>query len=204
MNTIIRQVTYGQAPPRRPDDAPLIKPLALADGRVVQFRLLTPADKPVIQAAVALLSPETSRRRFFTVRHALSDRELDDLTNLDGWNRFAIGAYIAAPDGATTGVGVARFVRVAESPEAAEFALIVVDAFQGQGVGKRLLHELVRAARERGIACLRGQVLADNEPMLALLRNHARGRLRVTGSDPLDVSITLDEPRGAARIIGEH
>ena len=82
----------------------------LPDGRSLQFGPITRASRPLIERAIAGLSPLTSYRRFFTVRYRLSDAELDALTDLDGVNRFAVGASIRNGSG-VDGVGVARFVR---------------------------------------------------------------------------------------------
>ncbi len=166
-------------------------PLALHDGRVVTFGPVTPAAKPLIQAAVGKMSPETSRRRFFTVRHQLSDLELHRLTDLDGWDRFAIGAAAHSDDGLVEGVGVARYARLADKPNTAEIALVVVDAFQRKGIGKRLLNALSRAALKRGIDRLRGTVLNDNDAMLALLTRHAPGLVRFEVREELEVEVRL-------------
>ncbi len=155
----------------------LPEPITLSDGRVVTFGPVTPAAKALIQAAMGTLSPETSRHRFFNVRHQLSDLELDRLTDMDGWDRFAIGAAAMHAEGSVEGVGVARLHRLANQPEAAEMALVVVDAFQRRGIGKRLLDALSNAALARGIDRLTGIVLNDNAAMLGLLKRHAPGRV---------------------------
>ena len=107
-----------------------IPSFVLRDGRPLRFGPITPAARSVIERAIAKLSPETSRRRFFTVRYRLSDAELDALTDLDGVDRFAVGASVRDSDGAIEGVGVARYVRDDEDVEAAEVAVVVVDAYQ--------------------------------------------------------------------------
>ncbi|MFO1324948.1 MAG: GNAT family N-acetyltransferase [Burkholderiales bacterium] len=150
-------------------------PFYLRDGRPLGIGPVTPASRPIIEKAIARLSPETSRRRFFTPRFRLSDRELDDLTILDGVNRYAIGASVRSPEGETEGVGVARFARMADAPAVAEVAVLVVDAYQGQGVGRMLLSRLASAGIARGIARLTGIVMRDNDPMLSLLRKYAPG-----------------------------
>jgi len=66
-------------PSTKPDER-----ITVRDGRVAYLRPITPAARPLIKAAMKKLSPETSRRRFFTVRHELSEAELDGMTNLDG------------------------------------------------------------------------------------------------------------------------
>lgn len=144
-------------------------PFTLRDGRSVSVGPVGPAARPLIEQGIARLSPESSRRRFFTVRYRLSDKELDELTILDGYHRFAVGASVEGPGGVTEGVGVARFVRDQREPSAAEVALLVVDAYQGQGVGKMLLTRRAEAALARGITRFRGMVLADNDAMLGLL-----------------------------------
>ena len=157
---------------------PLDAPFRLADGRDLAFAPLTPDARPLIQRAMAGLSPLTSYRRFFSVRYQLSDEELDELTHLDGDLRYAIGATVRDGD-ATSGVGVARWVRDRERPRFADLGLLVVDAFQGTGVGRTLMGRLAKAALARGIDTFRGMVLVDNEPMLRLLRKLSPGlRLR--------------------------
>jgi GNAT superfamily N-acetyltransferase len=155
-----------------PKPLSILAPYRLPDGRSLQFGPVTRASRPLIERAIAGLSPLTSYRRFFTVRYRLSDAELDALTNLDGVNRFAVGASIRNASG-VDGVGVARFVRDGERRNVADLALLVVDAFQGLGVGHTLLARLASAAIARGIDTFRGMVLVDNAPMLRLLRTLA-------------------------------
>ena len=111
----------------------------LSDGRAVVLRPVTPASRLLIAAAMSHLSPESSRRRFFTPRFRLSDAELDRLTNLDGVDRYAIGATVASADGSVEGIGVARYTREPDEPRAAEAAVVVIDAYQGLGLGSQLL-----------------------------------------------------------------
>lgn len=176
-------------PPLEP--ATLEPPFFLRDGRPLGIRPVTPASRPIIEKAIARLSTETSRRRFFTPRFRLSDRELDELTILDGFNRYAIGASVRTPEGEVEGVGVARFVRVADAPTVAEVAVLVVDAYQGQGVGRMLLSRLAAAGIARGIARLRGIVMQDNDPMLRLLRNYAPGIAMRRADDHVDFDMDV-------------
>jgi acetyltransferase len=66
-------------------------------------------------------------------------------------------------------LGVARYVRDKKQP-AAEFAIVIADAWQGRGIGKRLLARLIDLARERGLKRLYGDILGTNRPMLELVR----------------------------------
>ena len=71
--------------------------------------------------------------------------------------------------GAETLIGVARYVRDKDG-QSAEFAIVVADAWQGRGIGGRLLAKLADVARRRGLKRLYGEILAMNRPMLDLVR----------------------------------
>ena len=66
-------------------------------------------------------------------------------------------------------LGVARYVRDKDG-NAAEFAIVVADAWHGRGIGYRLLAKLIDAARRHGVKRLYGDILATNRPMLELAR----------------------------------
>lgn len=146
--------------------------LVLRDGYRATIRRMTRESRPLIVAAMARLSPESSRRRFFTPRFRLSERELDYLTSPDGVRHVALGVCGRAPDGALEGVAAGRFVRTADDPNVAEFALTVIDPFQSMGLGKALLARLAGAAIVRGVERLRAFVVPDNTPVFGMLRKY--------------------------------
>ena len=170
--------------------APTRERVVLDDGRRVTIVPIGPDAWPMIAKAIERVSPVSSRRRFFTVRRRFSERELDDMTRLDGWDRYAIGAVGRGPDG-PQGAAVARFARLPEDPTSAELALLVVDDYQHVGLGRRMLARLSLAARERGIEHLVGRVLADNDPMLKLLRHYAPGVAIEPAGDHLAIDVPL-------------
>lgn len=169
---------------------PVRASVALDDGRVVTIEPVTPGAKPLIARAIERVSPESSRRRFFTVRRRFSERELDEMTRLDGWQRFALGAVGTGPEG-PEGAAVARFARSADDPRTAEVALIVVDHWQGAGLGRRMFARIADAARDRGIDRFTGLVLRDNQAMLGLLSRHAPDLEIADAGELLSVSIPL-------------
>src|SRR4051812_38257014 len=99
---------------------------------------------------MARLSTESAYRRFLAPKRHLSAAELRYLTELDFRNHVAFVAV--SPDDPERLLGVARWVRTESDPECAEFAFLVSDELQGQGLGSALADALVDAARERGIA----------------------------------------------------
>jgi acetyltransferase len=70
--------------------------------------------------------------------------------------------------GGETLIGVARYVADRDR-QAAEFAIVVADAWQGRGIGSRLMVLLIEAARRRGLKRLYGDILAMNRPMIAMV-----------------------------------
>jgi len=147
--------------------------IVLPRGSRLAIRPVTLASKPLIAAAMARLSPESIRRRFFAPRRELSEPELHRLTALDGWNQYALGVCDRVGNGPLEGVGVARFARTPEASTTAEIAITIVDAYQGRGIGRALIARLANAATTRGIRTLHAIVLPDNAPIIALLQRFA-------------------------------
>jgi ribosomal protein S18 acetylase RimI-like enzyme len=169
--------------------------VALADGRIVTVQPISAAARPLIAAAMGKLSPLSSRRRFFTPRFRLSDRELAQLTENDGLRHYAVGACRRAPDGTLEGLGIAHYVRD-EDPRTAEVAITVIDEFQGLGLGKALLVRLSKTAFAHGIDRLHAIIMPDNDPVLALFRKYAPGSRVWREGDHLAADIPL-EPMAA-------
>ncbi len=67
-------------------------------------------------------------------------------------------------------VGVARLACDFDE-RAGEFAVIVQEDMKGRGLASHLMHRLIEWARTRGLREIEGQVLADNQPMLAFIRH---------------------------------
>lgn|GEM_PF-1174704 len=144
--------------------------LLLGNGIPVAIRLVRPTDAALFVRGFERLSTGSRYHRFFGYKKALSPAEIRYFTECDGVNHFALGAVVERADGTEDGAGVARFVRLAGNPLAAEAAVTVVDAFQRYGLGRLLFDRLLCAAEERGVRELHSLVLAENKPMLALLR----------------------------------
>jgi GNAT superfamily N-acetyltransferase len=142
----------------------------LADGTRVTLRMIRPEDGEALRRAFSRLSSRSRYRRFFAGVTELSDEMVHYLTEVDGVNHVAIVATTDSHDLKTeVGLGVARFIRLAEDAEVGEAALTVTDEAQGRGIGRLLLHAIAEAARERNIRTIRAEVLISNAPMRRLL-----------------------------------
>jgi RimJ/RimL family protein N-acetyltransferase len=139
----------------------------LNDGTEVLIRPIESSDKRKLANAFGHLSPETVHRRFLSPKPRLSAAELRYLTEVDGNDHIAFVAVLAErPDWL---VGVGRFVRLAEDPETAEFAIVVGDPWQNKGLGKRLASLLATEALAHGVRRFTAFTLADNVPAQRLI-----------------------------------
>lgn len=142
----------------------------LADGTRIRIRPIVPDDREQLGRAVENASPELRYRRFMAPVHRLTEAQLRYLTEIDYENHFAWIAFaLDEPD--EPGISVARYVRFADEPDAAEAAVAVLDAWQGKGLGTLMLEALALHALEHGIKRFRGTALASNGQIQALLRS---------------------------------
>jgi GNAT superfamily N-acetyltransferase len=158
----------------------------LKGGREVLMRAVRAEDKPLFVASWSSLSDESVYRRFLQLRNELSVDELAFFTEIDHVDHEAIGALAGGQ-----GVGVARYVREADRPHAAEAAVIVTDAWQGRGLGGRLLRRLCARATENGIRVFTATLLASNDAMLALLGQLGEVTLRRRDGAAIEVDVEL-------------
>jgi acetyltransferase len=109
-------------------------------------------------------------------------------TQIDYDREMALLACVSR-DGCETEVGVARYVTNPDG-RTCEFAVVTADAWQGKGIASRVMTELMRVARERGLATMEGEVLAVNTRMFDLVRG--LGFVVRAGDDPAVHVVTKD------------
>ena len=142
-------------------------------GRVVQLRAISQADDALLIRLFHRLSPETRWRRFLEPLPDLSDAQIvaeaRRLAAIDPAREAALLATIVE-GGGSEAVGVARFAGQHDDPARAEFAILVRDDYQGEGLGTAMLKRLIALARQRGVASLWGLTFAENHHMLHLVQ----------------------------------
>jgi len=148
----------------------LIDRVTLRDGRSVIVRPVLPQDDEAEAGLVQALSPRSRRLRFHGAVRSLPPDTLRAMTWVDYRRHVALVAELRCDDCPPTLVADARYVRDEADEASAEFAVAVADDWQGHGLGRVMLERLARHARQQGVTRLTASVLADNEPMLALLQ----------------------------------
>jgi acetyltransferase len=137
-------------------------------GMEFSVRPIKPEDAPLLLDLFRVLSPQSIYYRFLQRLKTLPRKMLATLTQIDYGRDMALVAL----DGRETEermLGVARLIRD-PGGSSAEFAVLVGDPWQGQGIGAVLMNHLLAIAKERGLKSLWGLALAENINMLALGR----------------------------------
>lgn len=163
----------------------------LADGTPVRVRLVRPEDAETLRAGFDRLSAASRYARFLAPKVSLSDEELKYLVEVDQESHVAIGAVRDTLDAPGVGLGVARFIRLAEPANTAEAAIAVADEAQHIGLGRLLFLRLVAAAAERGVERFRCEVLGTNAGMAALLAQISPDRTIEIGGGVMSIEIAL-------------
>lgn len=139
----------------------------LTDGTPLVIRPIRPEDAESEQAFVRDLSDEAKMFRFMGTLNELSPEMLVQFTQIDYRREMALVAMVER-DGKPLQIGVARYV-INPDGTSCEFAIVVSDKVQQQGIGTRLMKALFRAARDHGLTVMEGTVLKNNGPMLQLM-----------------------------------
>ena len=178
---------WSRLPDHRPRPAAGGRSVALRDGSKVLIRPVRSDDAALLADGFARLSARSRRLRFLRTKNELSAAELRYFTDIDHHDHEALGALNTA-DG--RGVGIARYIRDAKDPQAAEIVITVVDDWQGRGLGTELLAQLSNRARSEGIRRFTALVSLSNAAMAGLLRN-MRADLVGRGPGTVEYQITL-------------
>lgn len=144
----------------------------------MDLRPITPEDESLLLAIFQRLSKKSRYRRFSSNYGELSPTVLAYFTEVDHSDREAI---IALKPGSGDALGVARYVRLSDDPEAAEVAVAVIDEWQRRGLAPALLTELSRRAQHAGIRRFVALVRADNRDAMALFRRVGDGKPQLMG-----------------------
>jgi ribosomal protein S18 acetylase RimI-like enzyme len=139
----------------------------LRDGRELEIRALRPEDQADMLAAIGRTGAQSLQRRFFVSKRGFSDREIAFFMNIDFINHVALIALVAE-NGRRIIAGGGRYIVV--QPGRAEVAFLVVDGYQGLGIGSALARHLAGLARQSGLEELVADVLPENTAMLKLFK----------------------------------
>ncbi len=149
--------------------AHLSRTWTLASGESLRVRPVRHDDGELEEAFVRALSLESRYQRMLSGGIKVTPEWIDSMTHID-YHRHMAFAITTVSDGVEQFVGVGRYV-VDAATLSADVALVLADAWQGQGLGRRLLATLLEHAQGAGVREAVGVVLATNKAMLRLARS---------------------------------
>ena len=168
-----------------------VEPMKL--GGTVWIRLARPEDSDAVAAMHERCSESTLYRRYLTAVGQWRDVTLRRLT---GGHR---GATLVAmsEDGTIVGLGHV-FPDASAQSQTAEIAVLVEDAYQGRGVGTRLVRHMLELAERLGFDDVTATVLAQNDEMMRVLDSTGLTWSRHVEAGVLTLRATL--PTAAPRL----
>ena len=135
------------------------------------MRIARAGDTPQVKVSLNRLSPEARRNRFFSPMPGFSDQLVKQLTDVDPTLEHVL-LVMRRENGLEFPVGGGRFVitpdEYSAKPTRCEFALVVGDLWQRQGIARRIMQALIDEAIKRQLQQMYGHILASNSGMLAL------------------------------------
>jgi GNAT superfamily N-acetyltransferase len=159
-------------PPRRPRRARVAPPdgeaVVLGRGGAVVIRPIRPDDASRLRSAFARLGALTRLRRFLRPLTGLSSHQLAYLTRVDHVDHEAL---VGLDPRTGEIVGVARYLREGGDRHRARLAVVVVDDWQGRGVGGALVERLSARARANGVQTFCGATIGGNQAARGLMRH---------------------------------
>ena len=159
---------------------------------------IEPGDAHDVALGVQHLSALSRSQTFRAQVEALSPAQLAELTHVDHESHEAMVAFDASTG---EGIGVARYIRVADDPETAEVTCAVLDAWQRRGVGTALVTRLAARAGAVGITRFTVHILVGDQPARRLVARVADDVIATSRTGPGRSSPTTRS--GAERRMGD-
>jgi acetyltransferase len=191
----VRVAPAGIAGPKRlairPYPRELEERMKLRSGLEVFVRPIRPEDQPAHMTFVAHLTPEDLRFRLLGVIRDIPPSEMARLVQIDYDREMAFIATRADERGRPETLAVVRTVADPDHRRA-EFAVMVRSDLKRSGLGTALMKKMIAYCRSRGTEEIVGQVLADNQAMLNLIRKLGFAVRPLPQTDRCEVKLELE------------
>jgi acyl-CoA hydrolase/GNAT superfamily N-acetyltransferase len=147
----------------------------LPGGEEVLVRPVRLTDEETLQEMLYRLSDETVYRRFMAHKRTHPHDEMQKLVDLDYEQNMAL-VVCDTSRGHEEIIALGRY-DVDPATNLADVALVVVDSWQGRGVGTALMAQLCEVAQARGVSGFDADMHPANRPLVTMLQKCG---LRVT------------------------
>ena len=164
------EVTEDQLPKHavRPYPSEYVSPWKLRDGTEVTIRPIRPEDEPLMVKFHERLSEQSVYMRYFhmiSLSQRVTHERLTHICFNDYDRELALVADYKDPKtGHHEILAVGRLTKIPASDEA-QFAIVIIDRYQGAGLGSELLRRLIDGARKEKVRRITADILTDNTAM---------------------------------------
>ena len=145
-----------------------IKDFTLKNGKQVILRPIKPEDEKLEKEFFDKLSEATQKFRFFKSIKNISHEELVRYTQIDYDREMALIAVLTE-NGKEEMLGVVRLI-ADKDKENAQFAIVVADEWQHQGLGSEFISYINYIAKKMGLKTVYGKILHENEVMINIVK----------------------------------
>jgi GNAT superfamily N-acetyltransferase len=148
----------------------IVAPTYSRSGRILRLRYATDADAPQIADLLLRLSPDSLLLRYLTPRRLTRNGAQMEASRMLAQAKLAGAVLIVTTphESGETPIAVGELAIDPAAATRAEFALVVRDDYQADGVGSLLIRALVAEASRTGVATLCADFLPINTPMRRL------------------------------------
>jgi acetyltransferase len=152
----------------RPYPSQYISDWKLENGISITIRPIRPEDEPLMVEFHKHLSEESVYFRYFhliKLNHRITHERLTRMCFIDYDREMALVAEYQNPETENREILAVGRLSKLHGNNAAEFAMLVSDKFQYQGLGTELLKRLIEVGKDEKICCITADILADNSGM---------------------------------------
>ncbi|GAA5316375.1 MAG: hypothetical protein AseanaTS_15790 [Candidatus Pelagadaptatus aseana] len=153
-----------------------------------KLRPLNPSDERHLQSFFYSLTRESLRLRYSSVPSQMTREKSCTLVSVDQTKDVAL-CIVKERHPEIDIEAVGRFYKI-DADNSCEVAFVTREDFQGKGMAKTLLKEMIFIAKERGLSKIRAHVLAENKPMLKVFQKN--GFKRTLSDDIHEVQMVLN------------
>lgn len=163
----------------RPYPAEYVGTWQMKNGELVTIRPIRPEDEPMIAEFHETLSDQTVYFRYLSalkLSTRVAHERLVRICFIDYSRQIALVVVRQDPENGESKISAVGRLHLDQQAYArghreAEFALVVSDQMQGQGLGKELLRQLIAVGRREGVESIYGEISAENAVMQRICRS---------------------------------
>lgn len=156
----------------RPYPNKYVAPWTMKNGQQVIIRPIRAEDEPLMRKFHESLSDRTVYLRYLSpmlLSERVTHERLARMTHND-YNREIALVVEGEENGERAIFGVARLSKLRGEEETARLSMLISDKFQGQGLGKELIHRIIEIGRNEQIKRIIAATSPDNEIFINLCR----------------------------------